>query len=98
MPTAHLSLFDFSLIYSLILLSIFPNCVFIGYTFSEMIQYRVLIEIRSKIFEARSEVVTVINFCGKWFQTFLRLFSTNHAEFLIKPKDPARSLWKCAFG
>ena len=33
--------------------------------------------------KARSEGVTVIHFCGKWFQTFLRQFSTNHAEFLI---------------
>ena len=33
--------------------------------------------------KARSEGVTTIHFCGKWFQTFLRQFSTNHAEFLI---------------
>ena len=33
--------------------------------------------------EARSEGVTVIHFCEKWFQTFLRQFSTNHAKFLI---------------
>ena len=33
--------------------------------------------------KARSQGVTVIHFCGKWFQAFLRQFSTNHAEFLI---------------
>ena len=32
---------------------------------------------------ARLEGVTVIHFCGKWFQTFLHQFYTNIAEFLI---------------